>query len=46
VTEETGEEGSDIEEDEGYDVDWYGVDLSLGAGVAEGFEDGGLEGYD
>ena len=38
--------GAGKERAQSYDVYGNGVDLSLGGGVAEGFEDGGLEGDD
>jgi hypothetical protein len=44
VVKTAGEVGADEEEAEGDDVDGDGMDLGLGVGVAEGFEDGGLEG--
>lgn len=36
--------GAGGEREESHDVDGDGVDLGFGGGVAEGFEDGGLEG--
>ena len=36
--------GASEEREESHDVDGDGVDLGFGGGVAEGFEDGGLEG--
>lgn len=38
--------GAGEEREESYDVNGNGVDLGFGGGVAEGFEDGGLEGDD